>query len=187
MSIFGAFAEPESDLFGDKIVRIVKKQERKFRDKFTRGDVLVLTTQEEDELPRECLVVDVGTNWLTIGVGPNWPMGLWETRKIPGRFAVRLDRSASQSPLRAQRSALSLLRKGTAGRAARYLENTFRSGEVTKDDQVVKTDHTVAEIRTALAEVVQEASFQPNTSQEDSICWALQRDISIVRGPPGKD
>lgn len=185
MSVFGAYAEPESDLFGDKIVRVVKHGETNFRDKFGRGDVLMLTTNEEDELPRECLVIDVGGHWLTMGVGPTWPTGLWEARKIPGRFLVRLDRSAPQSPLRAQRSALAMVRQGKAGETAHYLERSFSSS--TDDGEVAASLYSESEVRTAMNQVFQRvAKFHPNASQQHAICWSLQRNVSIIRGPPGK-
>jgi hypothetical protein len=195
MSIFGASAEPESDLFGDKIVRIVKVGEKSFLDKFNRGDVLVLTTSEEDEMPRECLVVDVGTNWLSVGVGPTWPKGLWETRKVAGGYMVRLDRSVPQSPLHAQRISLSLVRKGRAGHSARQLVTLFcrktPPPPATTDDCNVSgakgtTGHTGQEVEKALAQVLQTSAFCLNKSQCDAICWALQREISIIRGPPGE-
>jgi hypothetical protein len=186
MSIFGASAEPESDLFGDKIVRIVKIGEKSFLDKFNRGDVLVLTTSEEDEMPRECLVVDVGTNWLSVGVGPTWPKGLWETRKVAGGYMVRLDRSVPQSPLHAQRMSLSLVRKGRAGPSARQLVTLFyrRTPPRCAEGTTASTGHEVGK---ALAQVLQATTaFSLNKSQCDAICWALQREISIIRGPPGE-
>ena len=43
--------------------------------------VLVLYSEspawkKEQFAPRECCVVDVGTDWLTVGVGLSWPAGL---------------------------------------------------------------------------------------------------------------
>jgi hypothetical protein len=111
----------DSDLFGEKIVRIYKKGAC-LRDRFTRGDVLVMRQIGGPEtLPRECLVVDVGKEWITVGVGPTWPSRLWEARKILGSFRVRLDRTAPQAPLRTQKSALDLIRRGKAGDAADLL------------------------------------------------------------------
>jgi len=123
ITIYDASAEPESELMGDKIVRIVKHSEFSnlviWKDKFTRGDVLILTPEAQilgnlqiDPIPRECLVVDVGADWLTVGVGPAWPNGLWEMRKHPGMYTVRVDRAAPQGPLKAQRKCLAEVAKG---------------------------------------------------------------------------
>jgi hypothetical protein len=77
--------------------------------------------KKEQFAPRECCVVDVGTDWLTVGVGLSWPAGLWEARRRPGTFGVALERAAPQAPLQAQREALELTRKGKAGEAAELL------------------------------------------------------------------
>lgn len=81
MSIFDAYAEPDTEVFGDKIVRVYKFGETRLRDRFTKGDVLVLTPEVglggRDPIPREGLVVDVGKDWISLGVGNSWPLGLW--------------------------------------------------------------------------------------------------------------
>lgn len=142
MSIFHASAEPDSEVFGEKIVRVFRKMtmtrgsrsgkrnsngntgegSNAWRDKFTRGDVLVMTStptaassfgfsdrsrsrnnrqgNEPSVVPREGLVIDVGADWLTLGVGPTWPAGLWEARKDPGAFVVRLDRAGTSFDMR---------------------------------------------------------------------------------------
>ena len=96
--------------------------------RFARGDVLLMTPditvpssrysrtsynhrrtrkrQRNDSSvtnPRECIVVDVGSDWLTVGVGTSWPKGLWESRKDPGGYVVRLDRATPLVPLNVQR------------------------------------------------------------------------------------
>jgi hypothetical protein len=207
MSIFGASAEPDSDLLGEKIVRIIKSEtSTPLQDKFTRGDVLVLTTtssgsNDASSLPRECLVVDVGSDWLTVGVGPSWPAGLFEARKVPGHFRVRLDRTAPQAPLRAQRTALELVRKGNgaAGEGVRLLADVFFAEQSTAgkwiDDATSRTpsrllfldegDKLEQKMWKALDGAKQVTKFQPNKSQEEAIVWALQRRVSLIRGPPG--
>ena len=40
LALFGASAEPESEVYGDKIIRIYRPGPFKLRDKFSRGDVL---------------------------------------------------------------------------------------------------------------------------------------------------
>jgi AAA domain len=139
LSILNAMAEPDSELFGEKIVRItVLVTSRRFgsssssgsnlRDTYTRGDVLVMT-KGTDIIPRECLVVDVGNDWLTAGVGPTWPKGLYESRKLsPFSYRVRLDRTVPRAPLKAQRQALAQLSKFQAGVAANLLATTFLMG-----------------------------------------------------------
>ena len=107
-----------------------KPGETRLADRFARGDVLVLRADSnspawgsatEPFVPRECCVVEAGEEWLTIGVGISWPVGLWEARRRPGSFGVALERAAPQAPLKAQREALELTRKGTAGEAAALL------------------------------------------------------------------
>ena len=107
-----------------------KPGETRLADRFSRGDVLVLradsnspawSSATEPFVPRECCVVEAGEDWLTLGVGISWPVGLWEARRRPGSFGVALERAAPQAPLKAQREALELTRKGTAGEAAALL------------------------------------------------------------------
>lgn len=197
LSIFGATAEPDSEAYGEKIVRIVKVGETLLQDRFTRGDVLLLTPlsgAEEDCVPRECLIIDVGKDWMTAGVGPNWPDGLWEARKYPGAFQVRLDRTAPQAPLRAQRKALDLLRKGKAGEVASLLARFFdhpngseQLANLTSRMPSHFSSTTTIEkvIWDALDATLSQSSFKPNQSQKDVIVWSLQRRISLIRGPPG--
>ena len=141
--VFGAQAVPDSELLGEKIVRITQpgggSLVRSWRDVFTRGDVLLLTPetlsqrqfggnkyakfQDTTPVPKECLVVDVGKDWMTVGVGASWPVGLWESRKF--HYEVRLDRTAPQAPLRAQRSALDRVRRNQGGSVANLLAQLF--------------------------------------------------------------
>ena len=94
MAIFDASATPESELFGEKVVRVAKEGEtRPLADRFRRGDILVLSRDDrfssswasaaDQFVPRECCVIEAGRDWLTIGVGPSWPTGLWEARRRP--------------------------------------------------------------------------------------------------------
>ena len=192
ISIFGASAEPESEVFGEKIVRVYKQRETRFRDRFTRGDVLVMTPviKTVEPIPRECLVVDVGKDWLTVGVGSSWPEGLWEARKVAGFFQVRLDRTAPQAPLRAQRNALDLIRQGKGGKAATLLSDLFSNAT---DSAALASQAPSRFENLELEECIQEAlsqakkatAFRPNKSQQYAITWALQQQISLIRGPPG--
>jgi hypothetical protein len=206
LAILNACAEPDSDILGEKIVRIIKRSPNKskassLRDKFTKGDVLVLTPMVAiaDPIPRECLVTDVGKDWLLVGVGPTWPKGLYEARKQAGYYRVRVDRAAPQTPLRSQKKALETLRNGHAGSAANLLVKLFYNH--TKDAQnlashlprylTMDDDHSEDEkIQSALQQGLQDAmnitNFNPNKSQQDVIGWALQRTISLIRGPPGE-
>jgi len=206
ISLFGASAEPDSEVFGDKIVRVYKTQQgrgggRLLRDKYSRGDVLVLTPENNFEypiVPRECLVVDVGDDWLTVAVGPTWPMGLWENRKKnAGSFVVRLDRTAPQAPLKAQRNSLELLIHGNAGEAAFTMAGLLYGG--TSHDYYINATREMPshfasasapnelekEVWSALGKAREEVYFNPNQSQMNAIAWALQRRISLIRGPPG--
>lgn len=40
-------------------------------------------------------------------------------------------------------------------------------------------------IEQAMEQVMDTTKFQPNKSQKDAVKWALQRRISLIRGPPG--
>ena len=102
--VFDASATPESDLYGEKVVRVHKAGETRLADRFTRGDILVLgpdsrapswSSASSEFVPRECCVVDRGPDWLTIGVGQSWPTGLWEARRRPGSFGVMLHRTCA--------------------------------------------------------------------------------------------
>jgi regulator of nonsense transcripts 1 len=221
-SIFHASAEPDSEVYGEKIIRIFKMGEKRLKEKFTRGDVLVLTPtpisgdrsyrnpqrNPQTIVPRECLVVDVGNDWLTLAVGPSWIPGLWETRKDPGGFTVRLDRTAPQAPLKAQKNALQRLRKGSAGQAATILAKISELGgdaipTSEKDNQhyidlasklpshlrdmVETSDNTLIQqyIDQSIAKVLGTTDFVPNEFQVEAISFALKQQISLIRGPPG--
>jgi len=106
LAIFNAVASPETELYGEKIVRISlqqvsligknKNRDTNLREKFKRGDALLLTPltsfRGKDITPREGLVMDVGSDFITLGVGPAWPVGLMEMRKHFEGYQVRLDR-----------------------------------------------------------------------------------------------
>jgi len=184
ISLFGASAEPESDLWGDKIVKITKANSA-LQEKFSRGDVLSMLTPE-DELPRDCLVIDVGEDWMSVGVGPNWPPGVWEARRES--LLVRLDRMAPQVPLRAQRSVLELLRRRKGGHIAELIAklDVQREEASHRPDRFSPLLDLPKRINESLESAKSKApSFVPNKSQEDSIRWALQRKISLIQGPAG--
>mmetsp|Transcript_27350 Transcript_27350/g.40378 ORF Transcript_27350/g.40378 Transcript_27350/m.40378 type:complete len:757 (+) Transcript_27350:27-2297(+) len=194
MSIFAASAEPETEVFGEKIVRVYKSGETRLRERFNRGDVLVLTPEVsiggKDPIPREGLVIDVGTDWITLGVGSSWPVGLWERRRNAGAYLVRLDRTAPQAPLKAQRNALQRLRNGDAGEAAflfaHLFSNTTNASLITsKTPQHFHEVGIEEKIKNAMENAILATSFRPNESQKEAIVWALQKKLSLIRGPPG--
>lgn len=105
---------------------------RPWNELFSKGDILVMTSNgssgfSSQSFRRECLVIDVGDSWILAGVGKTWPMGVWDARKgfgsgkrsFPGDdssygYPVRLDKTpnaAALIPLRAQRSALQMVRE----------------------------------------------------------------------------
>lgn len=220
-SIFNGSAEPDSEVFGEKIIRVFKMGDR-LKEKFTRGDVLVLTQTPipgdrsfrnprripQTVIPRECLVMDVGNDWITLAVGPSWIPGLWEARKDPGGFTVRLDRTAPQAPLKAQQNALQRLRKGSAGPAANILAKLSDLGGVDLHTREKDKQHYInltaklpsrfrdlvdagddilmqQHIDQIIAKVAGETDFVPNESQIEAISFALKRQIAMIRGPPG--
>ena len=193
-AIFGATAAPDAELFGEKIVRIEKPGKIRLADKFSRGDVLVLrpdSRSSERVVLRECCVVDVGKDWLTVGVGKSWPDGLWEARRRPGSFGVQLERAAPQAPLRAQQAALELARHGGAGDAAALLASENASIPEFATELPPHLAHGTADaaavaIRTAVENARQgTAPFVPNDSQIEAVAWALGQRLSLIRGPPG--
>lgn len=194
LCLFDAAAEPETEVFGEKIIKIYKYGETRLRDRFTRGDVLVLTPETAfggvDPIPKESLVVDVGKDWMTLAVGANWPNGLWEMRRTAGAFLVRFDRTASQVPLRAQMQAIDCLRKNTAGDSASLMANLFINSTeyLNMASQVPShfdSENLESQIAHAMKKVTESTKFEPNQSQKDAISWSLQRCISLIRGPPG--
>ena len=201
VSMFDATAEPETELYGEKIVRITKDGAERLQEKYSNGDVLLLTATWNDRfLPRECSVCDVGNDWITCSVGPTWPPGLWEERRRPGSYSVRLDRAVPQKSLLAQRAALQLLRKGEAGEAAAILSDTFNRGEKAKEstsglpsrfkDGVFIEGAVLDNVEEAIQKAIDGAKsatkrFVPNKSQEKAIASALSKKISLIRGPPG--
>jgi len=239
ISLLGVFAEPDSELFGEKMIRIYKPPQspsadksRNLRDLYTRGDVLLMTPEggggggsfgggrggfqqtrqqklaaqkANSAAPREICVADVGTDWLTASVGPTWPAGLWESRKHLGLYPVRMDRCVPKSTLLAQRKALDLVRREKAGTAARLLVDTFAHENNQKNNnsnsQMLSSNGLASivparleeynsqsledAIAKALDEAKQSTSFQPNSSQEQAIKWALGRSLSLIIGPAG--
>lgn len=169
VSMFDVSAEPDSEVYGEKLVRIYLDQNRNgdnqgnyrnWSDLYNRGDVLTMTPMflggkggrpgfpasrrrkgqrfssedksssgrgNQEYMPREVSVVDVGRDWMTVSAGQSWPAGLWESRKQAGSFQVQLDRTVPQSSLIAQKKALDLVRRSKAGRAAQLLVDTFDS------------------------------------------------------------
>ena len=203
LAIFDAFAAPDTDLYGEKIVRVSRPGETRLADRFSRGDILVIGPDDSVPSwssaaarfnPRECCVVETGKDWLTVSVGQSWPSGLWEARRRPGSFRVRLDRAAPQGPIRAQRDALDLTRKGAAGEIASLLASDATSmlGAAALPPQRFSDGASVpleAAVGAAIAEAKAASSRAgrrlPNGSQEDAIAWALGRRLSLIRGPPG--
>lgn len=206
LALFNAVATPETELYGEKIVRIsLLQQSHKYnhhhgsdnlREKFKHGDVLVMTPEIQfrgkDVAPREGLVMDVGRDYLTLGVGSSWPAGVMEMRKH--NYAVRLDRSLSNVPLRAQRMALDKLRKGHAGFAANSIVQLFYNSsaeylnaarETPSHFHVDEIDSFDRRVKNALKEAMSHMSFKPNESQQKAVSWALRRKMALIRGPPG--
>lgn len=211
LSVFDASATPETDIYGEKVVRVIKSGAVRLDDKFSRGDILLLSpdgrtpswdSAASDFVPRECCVVDAGDDWITVGVGRYWPTGLWEARRRPGTFGVILERTAPQAALKAQKNALDLLCTGAAGEAAALLASDSASLAVaaallpprlTSEDlsdgpsarTAIHEDNVDLAIQDAINQAKSSASFVPNDSQESAIGWALSRRLSLIRGPPG--
>lgn len=208
LALFNAVATPETELYGEKIVRISLLQQshqhdnsgagnKKLREKFKRGDVLVMTAEMlfrgKEVAPREGLVMDVGRDFLTLGVGTTWPAGVMEMRK-QDNYRVRLDRSLSNVPLRAQRMALEKLRKGGAGYAADalvqlYYDSSAKYLDVAREMPshfVYGENGTFDEqVNNAMEDAMSRMSFKPNKSQQKAVSWALKRKMALIRGPPG--
>ena len=184
-------------------------------DRFSRGDILVLSREErrpswssalERFIPRECCVLEAGEDWITVSVGPSWPTGLWEARRRPGAVGVRLDRAAPQGPLKAQRESLQLTQQGDAGEAAMLMATdaaAMREAAATPPPRFSEgvsvdcstlpfgVDHLEQAACHAIAEAkgasreMRRGYLLPNESQEQAIAWALCRRLSLVCGPPG--
>ena len=136
-------------------------------------------------------------------MGSTWPAGIFEMRKHDN-YVVRLDRSLSTVPLRAQRMALEKLRKGEAGSVANLLVQLFYDASMKSLDMArgipshfdfdYKNDDMEEEvaastledqIKLAMDKAKSQMSFEPNTSQQEAVVWALSRTLGLIRGPPG--
>jgi regulator of nonsense transcripts 1 len=138
--------------------------------------------------------MDVGEDYLTLGVGASWPAGVMEMRKHDN-YIVRLDKTISSVPLRAQRLSLEKLRKGRAGYAANSLVQLFydtssKNLNAAREmpghfEDPGSTDSFDERVRTALSDAISHMSFKPNESQQTAVAWALKRKTAMIRGPPG--
>jgi hypothetical protein len=211
LAILSAVATTETELYGEKIVRVTlpeflykpmsdeAKGMKKLQDRFKRGDALsmspLVTFRGKEVQPREGLVIDVGKDYLTLGVGSTWPSGMMEMRKYD-TYLVRLDRSLSNTPLRAQQASLEQLRKGQAGDVAELLVQLFYKEPSSLDvarkdisDQLFDLSGNSSleeQVEEALVQAMKGANFAPNASQQEAIVWALKRKIALIRGPPGR-
>ncbi|KAK1734284.1 DNA helicase [Skeletonema marinoi] len=233
ISLFNVCAEPDGEMYGEKIIRLFYHNDRgdessvdqsttnngrkgikrktNWREKFNRGDVLIITPQEsfrgKDPYPKEGLVTDVGTNYISVGVGASYPVGLFEMRKHSGRYMVRVDRSAPNAPLKAQRLALDKLRlgKSVVGSAAVTLVESYHKGVLAGDDKKRTArksndvtwfsdvprhfdghaDDLQEHIMSAIKKAGESTTFEPNESQRKAVLFALSRSVGLIRGPPG--
>lgn len=139
--------------------------------------------------------MDVGHDYLTLGVGSSWPAGVMEMRKHDNYY-VRLDKSISSVPLRAQRMSLDKLRKGRAGHAANSIVQLFydNSSRYLDGAQEIPSHFNFDgpnvrsiddRVKNALDEAMSHMPFKPNQSQQDAVVWALKRKLALIRGPPG--
>jgi len=147
MALLGCFCAVDSELLGDKIVRITAASTTSTNSatiRFHPGEIVLVTPTNSRAFlkrtvhSREGCVVDVGQNWMTVAVGPSWLPGLYESRKSisinEDCYMVRVDKAAPRSALAAQRSALQLVRKGQAGVAAELLvDSYFKNNKVELD------------------------------------------------------
>lgn len=140
------------------------------------------------------LVMEVGQDYLTLGVGSSWPAGVMEMRKHDN-YNVRLDKTISSVPLRAQRMSLEQLRKGRAGNAANRLVQLYSDNTTKRLNEAREMPHHFdhnkhdiafdTRVENALQEAMSHMSFKPNRSQQKAVAWALKRNTGLIRGPPG--
>lgn len=106
-------------------------------------------------------------------------------------YRVRLDRSMSGVPLRAQKLALDRLRKGEAGSLANLFVQLFYDSSSTILDEAreipghFEQSNLEEQIECAMKEAMARTTFEPNESQRDAVLWALKRKLGVIRGPPG--
>ena len=208
LAILRAYAVPDSEILGEKTVRIsagVRHQQRtillpdnnkhdhprkkkkktpktnsnhqnqnnrnhrSWKEIVGKGDVLEMTSlfggrdsgngRTSSLFRKECLVMDVGDDWMVVSVGKKWPYGVWEARKGSSATSssfgfddqssyglpIRLDQTpkgAALIPLRSQRAALQHVREEKGGPVANWLATTTKTSNTTpletKDDDMKK-------------------------------------------------
>ena len=183
---------------------------RPWNEVFSKGDILVMTSNglggfSSQSFRRECLVMDVGESWILAGVGKTWPMGVWDARKgfgsskrsFPGDdssygYPVRLDKTpnaAALIPLRAQRSALQIVRetqeenRSGAMKIATWLTKTTKEQckgyyQVRNRKRWAKT--TPSHFRQLLAHKEGDTNFDSDEEEPVSLSTCLQEAIEQV-------
>lgn len=202
---------PESEMFGEKLVRVQCQAVQSLSNRYARGDVVLVTptyarmrgsgrrSQSPDVFPKECTIVDVSKDAMTLAVGGTWwPPGLFESRKLDDEIWVQLDATAPIAPLKAQRKSLDLLRRRRAGIAAELLAESFVHPEscmerLSDPPKRLSFAWNETERRIIIAKALSQARaasktpgrFRPNKSQREAIEWALNRQVSLIQGPAG--
>jgi hypothetical protein len=242
--------EPESQLVGgEKTVRISIDNKRRrsslsWEDLYTKGDILEMSLVEksttssfsirrkhrDDPLnKRECIIVDVGSNWMILGVGKTYPFQIWENRRKYQTFVKIVRQVSSTTPYKIQRRALQQIRMAQSTTspiipilAHSWWLSTTKSPKndpkktkvliesmasrppsfllrattelLSSTNQTATTTNTTTifyqQCQQALERVVErqqllENGWVANESQQNAILWALTRQISLIRGPPG--
>jgi hypothetical protein len=103
--------------------------------------------------------------------------------------------------------ALEKLRKGEAGSVANLLvqlfydaseksldmargipshfDNDYKNYDMEEEEETAGFSTLQDQIKLAMDKAKSQMSFEPNTSQQEAVVWALSRTLGLIRGPPG--
>ena len=64
-----------------------------------------------------------------------------------------------------------------------HFDNDYKNDDM--EEETAATSTLQDQIKLAMGKAKSQMSFEPNTSQQEAVVWALSRTLGLIRGPPG--